>query len=157
MRFAGLDAVGRDSLHGRWSAAATSPSVRNRACNASNDWPENLFARWGVADAGKPAGRAFERETNPRGITMNKRHSLIATAVAGLFAVSASAIAAEQDHVNQDKCYGIAKAGQNDCATSTGTHACAGQAKSDNDAQDWKYVAKGTCQSLGGKTEPPKN
>jgi uncharacterized membrane protein len=87
---------------------------------------------------------------------MNKSHSLIATAVAGLFAVSASAFAAEQDHANQDKCYGIAKAGQNDCATSTGTHSCAGQAKSDNDAQDWKYVAKGTCQSLGGKTEPPK-
>ena len=85
---------------------------------------------------------------------MNKRHSLIATAVAGLFAVSASSLAAEQDQAKQDKCYGIAKSGQNDCATST--HACAGQAKSDNDAQDWKYVAKGTCQSLGGKTEPPK-
>jgi uncharacterized membrane protein len=39
--------------------------------------------------------------------------------------------------------------------TSAGTR-LRGQAKSDNDAQDWKYVAKGTCQSLGGKTEPPK-
>lgn len=87
---------------------------------------------------------------------MDKRHTLIAAAVAGLFAVSASAFAAEQEHANQDKCYGIAKAGQNDCASASGTHACAGQSKADNNPQDWKYVAKGTCESLGGKTQPPK-
>jgi uncharacterized membrane protein len=87
---------------------------------------------------------------------MDKRHTLIAAAVAGLFAVSASAFAADQDHSSQDKCYGVAKAGQNDCATSSGTHACAGQSKADNSPQDWKYVAKGTCESLGGKTEEPK-
>jgi uncharacterized membrane protein len=86
---------------------------------------------------------------------MEKRHTLLAAAVAGLFAVSASAIAAD-DHAGQDKCYGIAKAGQNDCASGNGTHACAGQAKTDNNPQDWKYVAKGTCESLGGKNEAPK-
>ena len=42
---------------------------------------------------------------------MDKRHALIAAAVAGLFSVSASALAAD-DHANQDKCFGIAKAGQ---------------------------------------------
>jgi uncharacterized membrane protein len=88
---------------------------------------------------------------------MDKRHTFIAAAVAGLFAISAAAIAAEQDHSNQDKCYGIAKAGQNDCATSNGVHACAGQSKADNDPQDWKYVARGTCESLGGKPAAPKN
>jgi len=88
-------------------------------------------------------------------LTMEMRSTLIAAAVAGLFAVSASTFAAEQDHSKQDKCYGIAKAGQNDCATASGTHGCAGQAKADNSADDWKYVAKGTCQSLGGKTQPP--
>ena len=86
---------------------------------------------------------------------MEKPHTLIAAAVAGLFAVSASAFAAEPDHAKQDKCYGIAKAGQNDCATASGTHSCAGQAEADKSADDWKYVAKGTCQSLGGKTQPP--
>ena len=83
---------------------------------------------------------------------MDKRHALIAAAVAGLFSVSASALAAD-DHANQDKCFGIAKAGQNDCASSNGSHGCAGQAKADNQATDWKYVAKGTCKSMNGMTE----
>jgi len=86
---------------------------------------------------------------------MDKRQVLIAAAVAGLFSISASAMAADQDHANQDKCFGIAKAGQNDCASSNASHGCAGQAKADNQATDWKYVAKGTCESLGGKAAAP--
>ena len=54
-----------------------------------------------------------------------------------------------------EKCYGIAKAGQNDCGTAK--HACAAQgAKKDNDPSEWKYVAKGTCEKMGGKTVAPK-
>ena len=45
------------------------------------------------------------------------------------------------------------KAGQNDCGT--GAHTCAGKAKKDNAPEEWKYVAKGTCEKLGGKTRPP--
>ena len=85
---------------------------------------------------------------------MDKRHTLIAAAVAGLFSVSASALAAD-DHASQDKCFGIAKAGQNDCAA--GKHACAGQSTVDNDPVSWKYVARGTCEKIGGKTSPPKS
>ena len=86
---------------------------------------------------------------------MEKRHTLVAAAIAGLFAVSASAIAADQDHSSQDKCYGVAKAGQNDCGTAK--HACAAQgAKTDNDPTEWKYVAKGTCEKMGGKMQAPK-
>ena len=47
-----------------------------------------------------------------------------------------------------EKCYGIAKAGQNDCGTSK--HACATLAKIDRDPADWRLVPKGTCQKLGG-------
>ena len=55
----------------------------------------------------------------------------------------------------QEKCYGIAKAGQNDCGTAK--HACAAQgAKAENDPTEWKYVAKGTCEQVGGKTAVPK-
>ena len=36
--------------------------------------------------------------------------------------------------------------------TSSGTHSCAGQTKVDNDAGDWKYVAKGTCKDMKGLT-----
>lgn len=49
----------------------------------------------------------------------------------------------------QEKCFGIAKAGQNDC--STATHGCNGQAKVDYGPDDFKYVPKGTCLKLGGK------
>ncbi|HEX9301202.1 MAG TPA: DUF2282 domain-containing protein, partial [Casimicrobiaceae bacterium] len=52
-----------------------------------------------------------------------------------------------------EKCYGIAKGGQNDCGTAK--HACAGQgAKADKDANEWKYVAKGSCEKVGGTTAP---
>lgn len=55
----------------------------------------------------------------------------------------------------KEKCYGIAKAGQNDCADANGVHSCAGQAKADKAPSEWKYVAKGTCKKEGGKTAPP--
>jgi uncharacterized membrane protein len=55
---------------------------------------------------------------------------------------------------DQDKCYGAAKAGQNDCGTLV--HACAGQATVDNDPAEWKYVPKGSCEKVGGKLNPPR-
>jgi uncharacterized membrane protein len=54
---------------------------------------------------------------------------------------------------DKEKCFGVAKAGQNDCANSAGLHSCAGQSAKDNDAADWKYVATGTCKSMSGMTE----
>lgn len=53
----------------------------------------------------------------------------------------------------KEKCYGIAKAGQNDCGNLAGTHSCAGQSSVDNDPGEWKAVAKGTCTELGGLTK----
>jgi uncharacterized membrane protein len=81
---------------------------------------------------------------------MNKRHVLIATALATLCVTAQSAYAADEKASDKEKCYGVAKAGKNDCASATGTHSCAGQAKVDNDVNDWKYVAKGTCSQMGG-------
>ena len=53
---------------------------------------------------------------------------------------------------HKEACYGIAKRGQNDCGNLAGTHTCAGQAKVDLDPGEWKYVPRGTCKSLNGKT-----
>ncbi len=53
----------------------------------------------------------------------------------------------------KEKCYGIAKAGQNDCANLAGTHSCAGQSTVDNDPGEWKLVDAGTCKDLGGLTK----
>ena len=84
---------------------------------------------------------------------MNKRHTLLATALATVcIAGLGTAHAADAE---KEKCFGIAKAGQNDCASVTGTHSCAGQAKKDKDPTEWKYVAKGTCEKAGGKMAAP--
>ncbi|MFA9217032.1 MAG: DUF2282 domain-containing protein [Sphingomonadaceae bacterium] len=89
---------------------------------------------------------------------MNKRHALIAAALVSVCAahVPASAADAPMAAAEKEKCYGIAKAGQNDCASANGSHSCAGQAKTDNGAAEWKFVAKGTCEKAGGKTAPAK-
>ena len=85
---------------------------------------------------------------------MNKRQALIAAALASVCAATAVSASAA-DAAEKEKCYGVAKAGQNDCASSDGAHSCAGQAKADNGATEWKYVAKGTCEKAGGKTAAP--
>lgn len=79
--------------------------------------------------------------------------TLIAVALAGMLG-STMAMAAEP--VKMEKCYGVAKAGQNDCATKNGSHSCAGQSKKDMDMNDWKKVPAGTCEKMGGKMEAPK-
>ena len=56
---------------------------------------------------------------------------------------------------SKDKCFGITKAGENDCASANGSHSCAGTATKNNDLGDWKYVTKGTCEKMGGVTTPP--
>ncbi|UTY55946.1 MULTISPECIES: DUF2282 domain-containing protein [unclassified Massilia] len=87
---------------------------------------------------------------------MNKRQALIAAALASACAVATTASAMDNAKAgDKEKCYGIVKAGQNDCASANGSHSCAGQAKADNGAAEWKYVAKGTCEKAGGKTAPP--
>jgi uncharacterized membrane protein len=84
---------------------------------------------------------------------MNKRHALLATALATI-CVAGTAHAA--DAQEKEKCFGVVKAGQNDCATASGSHSCAGQAKKDNDPTEWKYVAKGSCAKMGGKLTAAK-
>jgi uncharacterized membrane protein len=85
---------------------------------------------------------------------MNKRQFLLATAFMTLCIASLGTVHATD--AAKEKCFGIAKAGQNDCATASGSHSCAGQAKKDKDAAEWNYVAKGTCEKAGGKTAAPK-
>lgn len=86
---------------------------------------------------------------------MNKRHALLATALATV-CITGLGTAQAAGTGDMDKCFGIAKAGKNDCASVTGAHSCAGQAKKDMDPMEWKYVAKGTCEKMGGKMAAPK-
>ena len=86
---------------------------------------------------------------------MNQR-LIVSSAFASALALSLIGSVAAQGMGAQDKakeqCYGIAKAGQNDCANLSGSHSCAGLAKVDADPGEWKYVAKGTCKELKGMT-----
>jgi uncharacterized membrane protein len=74
------------------------------------------------------------------------RQALLAVALAGIAATASAATQTEETVA----CYGIAKAGQNDCGSKTGVHDCAGQAKVDRDKGDFKTVPKGTCEKMGG-------
>jgi uncharacterized membrane protein len=82
---------------------------------------------------------------------MNQR-LIISSALASALALGLVGQAAAQAK-EKEKCYGIAKAGQNDCANLSGSHSCAGQSKADMAADEWKYVAKGTCKDMKGLSE----
>lgn len=75
--------------------------------------------------------------------------ALVAAAVAGLFALGANtgALAQKKD---QEKCWGVAKAGQNECGSNKTAHSCAGQSTKDYDPDDFKVVKAGTCVQMGG-------
>lgn len=80
---------------------------------------------------------------------MNQR-TVITAAATSLMSLALLSSPAMAQNAAKEKCYGIAKAGQNDCANLAGTHSCAGQSKVDNDKGEWKYVAAGTCKTMGG-------
>jgi uncharacterized membrane protein len=88
---------------------------------------------------------------------MQNRHFMIATAIAtlatGTLAASGTAAAANIQCAEQERCYGVAKAGKNDCSTSTS--ACVGSASQDNQKDAWIYVPKGTCAKIAGSVAPP--
>jgi uncharacterized membrane protein len=73
--------------------------------------------------------------------------TISAAALAGALASAVSlASVPAQAADDMEKCFGIAKAGQNDCAAE-GSNSCAGTSKVDFDPHGWKLVKKGTCTS----------
>ena len=82
---------------------------------------------------------------------MSKLHTIAAAStLLGALAVAAGALAQTKgpDMSGKEKCYGVAKAGKNDCAA-TG-HSCAGQSKKDADKASWISVPAGLCGKLAG-------
>ncbi|MCP5466259.1 MAG: DUF2282 domain-containing protein [Steroidobacteraceae bacterium] len=83
---------------------------------------------------------------------MNTKTALLAAALGSLLMAGAQAMGPDE---NSEKCYGIAKAGKNDCAANG--HGCAAQAKQDADPKEWISVPKGTCEKIvGGSLTPAK-
>ena len=81
---------------------------------------------------------------------MKTSDALIVGAVASVLALvtgAAQAQAKPNVHCAElERCYGVSKAGKNDCATATS--ACAGTAKQDDQKDAWVYLPKGTCEKL---------
>jgi uncharacterized membrane protein len=87
------------------------------------------------------------------------RNLIVASMAAALGAgVVSTAIAAEKGKKadKTEKCYGVAKAGKNDCA-SAGNNSCAGQATKDADGKAWISVPAGLCAKLNGGASQPQS
>jgi uncharacterized membrane protein len=85
---------------------------------------------------------------------MKTRNLIIASSVATALSLSLSSVAqsgpAPKPKFEAEKCFGIAKAGQNDCQTANSS--CAGTSKRDRQADAWLYVPAGTCDRIAGGT-----
>jgi uncharacterized membrane protein len=78
---------------------------------------------------------------------MTSKTAVLAAAIGSLVALAGTASAADDaKKPATEKCYGVAKAGKNDCAA--GAHACSGMSKKDGDTKEWITVPKGTCEKL---------
>jgi len=81
-------------------------------------------------------------------------NTLLASAVAMTVAGGVGAANA-MDMGGKEKCYGVVKAGHNDCGNAAKTHSCAGHATADADGGEWLALPTGTCEKLvGGSTSP---
>ncbi len=77
-----------------------------------------------------------------------KTVSLAAMFGAAALAIAGTAGAADAAKPAMEKCYGVSKAGKNDCAA--GTHSCAGQSTKDMDKASFVELPAGVCGKLAG-------
>lgn len=82
---------------------------------------------------------------------MSTKNTSLALALGTAVALSAVAVPAQA--ADKEKCYGVALAGQNDCAAGPGT-SCAGTSITDYQSNAWKYVPAGTCMDMESQTSP---
>lgn len=77
-------------------------------------------------------------------------NAALGSAIAGVLALGlvSAANAAKHEAPAVEKCFGVTKAGKNDCQTATS--ACAGSSKKDGQKEAWISVPKGTCEKIVG-------
>jgi uncharacterized membrane protein len=89
---------------------------------------------------------------------MSTSRVLVSSAVAAAFSLAVSLAAqgapAPTPKYDHEKCYGISKAGKNDCQTKMSS--CAGTSKQSAQADAWVYVPKGTCEKIVNGSMQPK-
>lgn len=82
-------------------------------------------------------------------------NALLAGAVALTIAGAAGPAQASGDMEGKENCYGVVKAGHNDCANAGKTHSCAGMASVDGGSDEWVALPAGTCEKLVGGSLTP--
>ncbi len=95
---------------------------------------------------------------------MITKTEISAATLAAALALLATPVSAQEmggEHAGKEKCYGVSLKGQNDCA-SKGVNSCAGQSKTDYEGTAWKYVTKGSCETIKtpkgtGSLQPTKS
>lgn len=86
---------------------------------------------------------------------MKQINPLIVGAIGGMLALGIASGTAVAQEKGGEKCYGVVKAGKNDCQTATGS--CAGTATRDGQKDAFVYLPKGTCEKIvGGSVKPGK-
>lgn len=80
--------------------------------------------------------------------TLSTSALLIGTAMAAAISTASVSAQAATASYDKEKCFGVAKAGKNDCQTATSS--CAGTSKADGQKDAWLYVPKGTCAKISG-------
>lgn len=78
---------------------------------------------------------------------MSLKKTFITSMIIGSTAIAANAPALAADS-KMEKCYGVVKAGKNDCADAKQMHSCAGSAKADASKSEWIFLPKGTCERI---------
>ncbi|MGH6891784.1 MAG: BufA1 family periplasmic bufferin-type metallophore [Dongiaceae bacterium] len=95
----------------------------------------------------------IEFHSKRQGAPVMKMSLILAGAVAAALAapvIGATGAAA----ADNEKCYGVAAAGQNDCQSAG--NSCAGQVTSAARSDAWIYVPAGTCTKINGGSLEPK-
>lgn len=79
---------------------------------------------------------------------MKSQKLLLATAISGAIALGSLTLSTVANADEKEKCYGVAKAGHNDCQTANSS--CAGTSTVDNQGDAFIALPKGLCEKLAG-------
>ena len=84
---------------------------------------------------------------------MSNKTPILAAAISSLLVAGAGAIGSQAVAADMEKCYGVVKAGKNDCQTATSS--CAGTSTADGQADAWVFLPKGSCEKIVGGSVTP--
>lgn len=88
---------------------------------------------------------------------MKNQNEIVQVAIASFFALTTAMLSTNADAATapkMEKCYGIVKAGMNDCQTATAS--CAGSATKDSQKDAFIFLPEGTCQKIVGSSPTPE-